>query len=95
MICDNSPGEGCDPDCDFYALDRFATIAKVAGFELDVEDFMYMGVVNDSSDNLIVLYKHDNTRRYLNLDSEGHAFKFGEGYEPYSNPVDAINHVLS
>lgn len=91
MICNTPTGDPCIPECDFFPLDQFARIAKMAGHDLDIEDFMFMG----RADRGIHLYKHANTRRYLNLDSSGHAFKFGEGYEPYDNPVDAIEHAFS
>ena len=40
-------------------------------------DFMYMAYVSEPSTALhIHLYKHIHTRRYLNLDDGGHAYRF-------------------
>jgi hypothetical protein len=44
---------------------------------LDECDFMYMGAVSSVHDALdIHLYKHRETRRYLNLDEAGHAYQY-------------------
>jgi len=41
-------------------------------------EFMFMGKTGT-----IYLYKHIWTRRYINLDLDGQAFRFtGDGYEP-------------
>jgi hypothetical protein len=43
----------------------------------------------------IFLYKHIWTRRYINLDMDGKAYKFtGDGYEPVPSE-EAIQHVFS
>lgn len=40
-------------------------------------EFMYMGAVSALGDRLrIHLYKHRDTRRYLNLDDAGHAYQY-------------------
>lgn len=42
------------------------------------EHFMFMGRSGE-----IYLYKHWDTRRYLNLDAKGRCFRYtGNGYEP-------------
>jgi hypothetical protein len=42
------------------------------------EQFMYIGRSAE-----IYLYKHIDTRRYLNLDAQGQCFRYtGNGYEP-------------
>ena len=53
-------------------------------------EFMWMGKTGK-----ILLYKHRLTRRYLNLDLEGNAYRFtGDGYEPV--PINAaITHVFN
>jgi hypothetical protein len=53
-------------------------------------EFMWMGRTGK-----VILYKHIWTRRYLNLDTDGNAYRFtGEGYEPL--PLEeAINHVFN
>lgn len=54
------------------------------------ERFMYMGRSGE-----LFLYKHIDTRRYLNLDAEGRCFQYtGNGYEP-EELRRAIAHVLS
>ena len=51
--------------------------------------FMYMG-----KSGTIYLYKHIDTRRYLNLDAQGQCFRYtGNGYEPEERVI-AIAHVF-
>jgi hypothetical protein len=41
------------------------------------DEFMYMGAVWNARKRLLIhLYKHRDTRRYLNLDDGGHGYKF-------------------
>jgi hypothetical protein len=55
----------------------WAPLEQMLGPEL-CERFMYMG-----RSGTIYLYKHIDTRRYLNLDAQGQCFCFtGKGYEP-------------
>lgn len=42
--------------------------------ELDPHDFMYMGTLTADDGRVVQLYKHVNTRRYLNLDTAGHTY---------------------
>jgi hypothetical protein len=53
-------------------------------------EFMWMGKTGK-----VFLYKHIWTRRYLNLDVDGKAYRFtGEGYEPF--PLEeAIKYVFN
>ena len=54
------------------------------------EHFMFMGRFGE-----LYLYKHIDTRRYLNLDAEGRCFRYtGNGYEPEESPR-AIAHAFS
>jgi hypothetical protein len=52
----------------------------IAGQELAkyfrIEDFMCMGKVRRSGRPDIILNKHRLTRRYLNLDADGHAYRY-------------------
>lgn len=59
-----------------------------------LRDFMVMGeVIQDEI--RICLYKHRHTRRYLNLDMNGAAYRYeGSRYIP-SKLGDAITHALS
>jgi len=53
------------------------------------EQFMYMGRSAE-----IYLYKHIDTRRYLNLDTLGQCFRYtGNGYEPEER-AKAVAHVF-
>ena len=52
-------------------------------------DFMYMGVTSG-----IVLYKHRDTRRYLNIDAmTGRFFQYSDGDYIEINREQAIEHV--
>jgi hypothetical protein len=55
----------------------------------DCAAFMYMGHVGG-----IVLYKHRDTRRYLNIDSEtGRFYRYADGEYIEINREQAIEHV--
>jgi len=41
-----------------------------------IEDFMCMGKVRRGGRPDIILNKHRHTRRYLNLDADGHAYRY-------------------
>lgn len=41
-----------------------------------VDDFMCMGKLHRSGRLDLIMYKHWHTRRYLNLDAAGHAFRY-------------------
>jgi hypothetical protein len=70
-------------------------------------EFMYMAtVVRPRQDVRIHLYKHYDTRRYLNLDDGGHAYAYrgptsndledrsgGGRYRRYRSLVDAVDHL--
>ena len=52
-------------------------------------DFMYMGHVGG-----IVLYKHRDTRRYLNIEAEtGRFYRYADGDYIENNREQAIEHV--
>jgi hypothetical protein len=66
-----------------------APLERVLGPQL-CECFMFMGRSGE-----LYLYKHVDTRRYLNLDTEGRSFRYtGSGYEP-EELRKAIAHVFS
>lgn len=56
--------------------------------------FMAMGEI--TQDGIIIcLYKHIHTRRYLNLDTSGNAYRFtGSRYEPM-DLSEAIQHAFT
>lgn len=66
----------------------WAPLEQMLGPDL-CERFMYMGRFET-----IYLYKHIDTRRYLNLDAEGRCFRYtGNGYEPQERVI-AVAHVF-
>ena len=69
-------------------------------------EFMFMGAVSNAYKRLdVYLYKHVDTRRYLNLDVAGHAYAYlgsvspavatttGGRYRRFRSLRDAIDHV--
>ena len=67
----------------------WAPLEQVLGPKL-CEHFMFIGRSGE-----LYLYKHIDTRRYLNLDPEGKCFRYmGNGYEP-EELRRAIAHVFS
>ena len=51
-------------------------------------EFMYMGVVRRRDGLQVHLYKHVDTRRYLNLDADGHAYEYrGSSGELLADPT--------
>ena len=67
----------------------WAPLERVLGPNL-CEHFMFMGRSGE-----LYLYKHIDTRRYLNLDAEGRCFRYtGNGYAP-EELRRAVAHVFS
>ena len=69
-------------------------------------EFMFMGTVRNTRKRLAIhLYKHVDTRRYLNLDDGGHAYAYtgcaadafdassGGRYQRYRTLFDAVEHL--
>lgn len=92
---DLPPFEGCDMGeqlgmagqedrCSFAPLERFAAIAAEAGQPIHPYAFMFMGTAGEP-ERPIFLYKHSDTRRYINLDDAGHAYRC----EQIERPADA------
>lgn len=68
-------------------------------------DFMYMDCVAELRPGRIHLYKHVETRRYLNLDDGGHAYRYcgplddddiesGGRYRLLPTLAEALHHVV-
>lgn len=74
---------------------------------LHVDEFMYMACLRNRGKRIrIHLYKHIGTRRYINLDDAGHAYRYqppdlddlddlddaasGGRYRMYADPITAI-----
>lgn len=67
---------------------------------LCVSKFMYMGRLRANGRDDVHLYKHVDTRRYLNIDRLGHAYRYAGGdvrcrYEALDGVATALRHVLS
>jgi hypothetical protein len=67
-----------------------------------VDDFMCMGMLHRRGRPNLILNKHRLTRRYLNLDAEGHAYRFlpprpesssNGQYRPHADLVTAIDNL--
>lgn len=107
---DLPPFEGCDmgeqlgmvgqgEHCTFRPLERFAAIAAEAGQPIHPYAFMFMGTAGEPA-RPIYLYKHSDTRRYINLDDAGHAYRCEMSdddeiglrcsYVALASPADAI-----
>lgn len=72
------------------------TWAPLEGFLGDdrCAHFMAMGEIIQNG-IVIYLYKHKSTRRYLNLDNNGNAYRFNNGaYDPITL-TEAIHHAFS
>lgn len=73
-----------DPLIDWVPLERFCELAATRGVTgLDADDFMWMGCRNSSGGVPVQLYKHVDTRRYLNLDATGHAYCWHSSDDSY------------
>ena len=60
--------------------------------EIMVGDFMWMGAVDLIDGRRLHLYKHTDTRRYLRLDAEGHAYALAaDDYQIHDMPSDATD----
>jgi hypothetical protein len=67
---------------------EWTPLEQMFGTEL-CEEFMFMGRSGE-----IYLYKHIDTRRYLNLDAQGQCFRYtGSGYKPEER-AKAVAHVF-
>jgi hypothetical protein len=93
------------------AWEPLAAVARVARASSELPsfhegEFMYMTAVRNAGKRLTIhLYKHIDTRKYLNLDDAGHAYAYrynesdphdgisGGRYRRYRNLVDALEAV--
>lgn len=57
--------------------------------------FMFMECRTTSNGVQIYCYKHILTRRYLNLDSKGQAYRYENGYYRPIKVLDALDYVFS
>lgn len=78
-------------------LMRFAAMAAGLGLPVvDVDDFVYSAHVDRPGLPVLHVYRHLHTRKYLNIDAAGTAWRYvgpgrgSEGYEQLDDPSDAI-----
>lgn len=66
-------------EADWRSLVAVARLSRASDHlvSVDEHDFMYMGAALSVTGSLSIhLYKHRETRRYLNLDDGGHAYRY-------------------
>lgn len=85
-----------DRQHDWVPLERFAEVATSAGHPVAADDFMWMGAAMFEDGRVVHSYKHIDTRRYLHLDEQGHAYRYramadGGRYQLLAAPVEAIS----
>lgn len=88
------------PGCEWHPLEVLADLLSERGdHRIDPGDFMHMGVSQSVTGAHVYLFKHCDTRRYLNLDSNGHAYEYKAshptGYYELESLPAAIAHALS
>ena len=82
----------------WLTLERLAAVVAEDNVALDPGAFMYMATVAGPDATPVRLFKHIDTRRYLNLDEAGHAYRYryhSNDYELIPDLVDAVTHALS
>jgi hypothetical protein len=81
-----------DEQLEWAPLEQAMRASRREDRDIMVGDFMWMGAVDLADGRRLHLYKHTDTRRYLRLDSEGHACALVAGdYQLHATPVDAID----
>lgn len=66
----------CNDWCEPLHLVARAIVHHREAAYFDVADFMVMGKLHRRGRPDLILYKHCDTRRYLNLDAGGHAYRY-------------------
>lgn len=94
---------GCSAWCEPIHIVERAIADQPFGKYFRIEQFMCMGKVHRSKRPDLVLNKHSLTRRYLNLDADGNAYRYippknpnslAEGsYRRFGTLVDAIDEL--
>jgi hypothetical protein len=84
---------------DWTPLERFLAAAT----ERDVpapsaDEFMWMGRCELTAGPVVHLFKSTASRRYLNLDHAGFAYRYHPGdpgrYEPFESPLSALDDLV-
>jgi hypothetical protein len=84
---------------DWEPLERFLAAATQRGVVAPhADEFMWMGRCELTDGPIVHLYKHVDSRRYLNLDHAGFAYRYRAGdagaYEPFDSPPAALDYVI-
>jgi hypothetical protein len=88
---DNKTFTGCDEWCTpLHLVEKAVAGQKFAG-AFSVFDFMIMGRLDDEFGS-IVLYKHRDTRRYINVDEAGHTYRYSPGSPQSGRRGDYLPH---
>lgn len=74
----------------WLTLERLAAVLAEDGLVLDPGAFMYMATVEGPSGTPVRLFKHFDTRRYLNLDEAGHAYHYRYHRDDYELRPDLL-----
>ena len=81
-----------DEQLEWAPLEQAMRATRREDRDIMVGDFMWMGAVDLVDGRRLHLYKHTDTRRYLRLDAEGHAYALAAGdYRIHDTPGDAID----
>ena len=83
--------------------DRLKLSTRLDDSFFDIDDFMHMSWCHETLPHGLMLYKHRDTRRYLNLDACGQAYRWVPSpldeirdhgrYEPHACLRDALDHL--
>jgi len=77
---------------DWGPLERLVKATPADSRMVMAADYMWMGAVDLVDGRRLHLYKNEMTRRYLRLDSHGHAYTHVDGdYRFHRSPADAID----
>jgi hypothetical protein len=81
-----------DEQLEWAPLEQAMRATRPEDREIMIGDFMWMGAVDLVDGRRLHLYKHTDTRRYLRLDADGHAYALAAGdYRLHATPGDAID----
>ena len=83
--------------------DRLTASTRLDDSFFNIDDFMHMSWCHEARPHGLMLYKHRDTHRYLNLDAGGQAYRYlppqsdeaGDlgSYEPHDCLRDALDHL--
>ena len=81
-----------DEQMEWAPLERAKRATRPEDRNIMAGDFMWMGTIDLIDGRRLHLYKHAETRRYLRLDRDGHAYAlFAGDYRLHAAPADAID----